>query len=259
MNFGGGNGSKRTKQQGERAGLIFLLAAGAGRKLLSVRLLSSKQRCPPIGGPRRRRRRASKKPLYPGFCGAISGHRYYNPSTGRWLSRDPLADRSFRTSLKLGSKDGPSLNLYSFVDNNPLTRVDLLGLKLVDTGVQKCNEGAKDWWHDYLVVNGQSCGLYPRLIDKFDKICCPIIGPGKVDQDDDKAGPGCREYQLDDEKYDVPKLNKCVADTANAALGKQQPYSFFVYNCRIWRNEVIEQCKAAADKTPRDSLPYPGY
>jgi RHS repeat-associated protein len=43
------------------------------------------------------------------------GYRYYNPSTGRWLSRDPM-----------GEKGG--LNLYEFVLNSSVNYVDLLGL-----------------------------------------------------------------------------------------------------------------------------------
>jgi len=43
------------------------------------------------------------------------GCRYYNPSTGRWPSRDPI-----------GEKGGK--NLYGFVGNQPLSRIDLLGL-----------------------------------------------------------------------------------------------------------------------------------
>lgn len=43
------------------------------------------------------------------------GLRYYNPSTGRWLSRDPIAERG-----------GP--NLYGYVGNSPSDRVDPLGL-----------------------------------------------------------------------------------------------------------------------------------
>jgi RHS repeat-associated protein len=42
------------------------------------------------------------------------GYRYYNPSTGRWLSRDPIEERG-----------GP--NLYGFVYNNPAAYVDGLG------------------------------------------------------------------------------------------------------------------------------------
>jgi RHS repeat-associated protein len=43
------------------------------------------------------------------------GYRYYNASTGRWLSRDLIAER--------GGK-----NLYSFVNNSSLNQVDRFGL-----------------------------------------------------------------------------------------------------------------------------------
>jgi RHS repeat-associated protein len=42
------------------------------------------------------------------------GYRFYSPSMGRWTSRDPL-----------GEKGG--LNLYEFVGNDPVNRIDLLG------------------------------------------------------------------------------------------------------------------------------------
>ena len=44
------------------------------------------------------------------------GYRSFNPSTGRWLSRDPIEER--------GGK-----NLYAFVQNDPLIRFDKLGLR----------------------------------------------------------------------------------------------------------------------------------
>ena len=44
------------------------------------------------------------------------GYRYYDPETGRWLSRDPLGERG-------------GLNLYGFVNNNAVNRWDYLGLK----------------------------------------------------------------------------------------------------------------------------------
>jgi RHS repeat-associated protein len=49
------------------------------------------------------------------------GYRYYNPATGRWLSRDPIGE------------DG-GLNLYGFVGNEPTGNVDKLGQQPV------CNE-----------------------------------------------------------------------------------------------------------------------
>jgi RHS repeat-associated protein len=46
------------------------------------------------------------------------GYRYYNPSTGRWLSRDPLEEQA-----------GPSL--YAMVANCPVVVVDKLGRRVV--------------------------------------------------------------------------------------------------------------------------------
>ncbi|HTL59887.1 MAG TPA: RHS repeat-associated core domain-containing protein [Candidatus Limnocylindrales bacterium] len=43
------------------------------------------------------------------------GYRYYNGSTGRWLSKDPLEETE-------------SKNLYGFVQNRPVNRFDVLGL-----------------------------------------------------------------------------------------------------------------------------------
>ncbi len=45
------------------------------------------------------------------------GCRFYNPSTGRWPSRDPMEER--------GGK-----NLYAFVNNNPITLIDALGQRI---------------------------------------------------------------------------------------------------------------------------------
>jgi RHS repeat-associated protein len=42
------------------------------------------------------------------------GYRYYNPGTGRWLSRDPIEEKG-------------GINLYGFVGNDPISRIDVLG------------------------------------------------------------------------------------------------------------------------------------
>src|SRR5207244_1334355 len=48
----------------------------------------------------------------------LAKYREYDPSLGRWLSRDPLAN----AELVEGS------NLYAYVSNDPVNRVDVLGL-----------------------------------------------------------------------------------------------------------------------------------
>lgn len=42
-------------------------------------------------------------------------YRYYDPQLGRWLSRDPSAEKG-------------GLNIYGFVNNNPINKFDVLGL-----------------------------------------------------------------------------------------------------------------------------------
>jgi RHS repeat-associated protein len=42
-------------------------------------------------------------------------HRYYDTSTGRWLNHDPIGERG-------------GLNLYGFVGNNPVNRIDPYGM-----------------------------------------------------------------------------------------------------------------------------------
>lgn len=56
---------------------------------------------------------------------------FYNPSTGRWLNRDPFGEAGFELLRGKGSNlfgDGP--NVFEFVKNDPLNRYDALGLLL---------------------------------------------------------------------------------------------------------------------------------
>jgi len=49
------------------------------------------------------------------------GYRYYDPLTGRWPSRDPIAERG-------------GTSLYRFLKNNPTARIEFLGLAVVAAG-----------------------------------------------------------------------------------------------------------------------------
>jgi len=64
------------------------------------------------------------------------GYRYYNPSTGRWLSRDPI--------VQFGGG-----NLYGMVGNNAISQFDLFGLKDYKVGSDdptiKHDTGAGVW------------------------------------------------------------------------------------------------------------------
>jgi RHS repeat-associated protein len=48
------------------------------------------------------------------------GYRYYNPNTGRWINRDPIAEKG-------------GLNLYGFVNNNSACKFDNSGMFAMDS------------------------------------------------------------------------------------------------------------------------------
>jgi len=104
------------------------------------------------------------------------GYRYYNASTGRWLSKDPLGDLSFRMSYLaslppreqgIRARQLPTGDDYMFVENNPLNQIDRLGL---------CPSGTCDKWTIQFVlartvfITGGGLDLRTRLI--ADKKCC---------------------------------------------------------------------------------------
>lgn len=64
--------------------------------------------------------RYSTKPQDPATGHYNYGYRHYNPTTGSWLTRDPIAENG-------------GLNLYGFVGNNPIGSHDVLGQFLKTT------------------------------------------------------------------------------------------------------------------------------
>lgn len=64
---------------------------------------------------------------------AQEANAFYNPTTGRWLNRDPLGEFGFETVRGglwdlLG--DGPAH--YGFLNNDPIARTDILGTVCLD-------------------------------------------------------------------------------------------------------------------------------
>ena len=50
------------------------------------------------------------------------GYRFYNPELGRWLNRDPITERG-------------GINLYTFAEQSPINRYDILGLATFNDAV----------------------------------------------------------------------------------------------------------------------------
>jgi len=137
---------------------------------------------PPKVRPTARNQRVSDLRNYPkstesrgfGPCVAVYGYRYYDPTTGRWPSRDPI-----------GEKGG--INLYGMVGNDSVNLVDLLGLEdccgnprrpgkevTDDAGRKCCKDEIKtveirvrartaytDTGHAYIHTQNHDRGFYP--------------------------------------------------------------------------------------------------
>lgn len=60
---------------------------------------------------------------------AFSAEAFYNPSTGRWINRDPLGESAFETRRgERADTFGGGPNLYTYVGNEPVRGIDVLGL-----------------------------------------------------------------------------------------------------------------------------------
>jgi len=74
------------------------------------------------------------------------GYRYYKPSTGTWLSRDPINEYGFY--LMTGKKNKPNRineeNSYGFVGNDPVVIIDNLGLAVCEC-TMRCRTCGRNW------------------------------------------------------------------------------------------------------------------
>jgi len=80
------------------------------------------------------------------------GYRYYDPGTGRWLSRDPIDEAG-------------GLNLYGMVGNDPLNRIDFLGL--ADT---ELHHVIPEWLARYTAYGARNQGFCIRLTTDFHRL-----------------------------------------------------------------------------------------
>jgi RHS repeat-associated protein len=82
------------------------------------------------------------------------GQRYYSPSLGRWLSRDPIEEQG-----------GP--NTYEFAGNAPTVLIDAFGLHSLPSGYSfRMYNSGLPWDYDTAVVGRQYVGIEQKRGDK---------------------------------------------------------------------------------------------
>ena len=160
--------------------------------------------------------------------GVESGFRFYNPTLGRWLNRDPLGDKaSFgpsRVSVAIiWAQLRISPNLYGFVENRPVGAWDYLGLTSDCCGDQpnpnnyECCGGQLIQEFGY---GGKSCCGDEEdgniFVDNLD--CCyksdpPMLGKSKAREQCDYGGDliACLSDCLDEPTLNPWSLAGCFA------------------------------------------------
>ena len=96
-------------------------------------------------GDRRTRGRPKTRRSRPGV--ADYAYRYYDPVTGRWPSRDPIEERG-------------GVNLYGFVGNDSVNKIDILGKCVWECEGKFIRE-----------ITGEEAGLGPKHPDFYKKFC----------------------------------------------------------------------------------------
>jgi hypothetical protein len=110
---------------------------------------------------------------------------FYNPSTGRWLSRDP-------------ANEDAGFNLHGFVGNNPITQADDLGMEFyaVDGTWANARGRSNPWWLSRETTE------YPSR-----------YWPGPTD-----GLAGGDAYQIANTVYNAIQLDFCVAKKCGREL-----------------------------------------
>jgi hypothetical protein len=158
---------------------------------------------------------------------------FYNPSTGRWLSRDPIGDRG---------SDGPNMN--AFVRNNPANRFDA--------------DGKESWGPPFFppvkpptpppAINCNGYGpLYPST--------CTDCGKSRIDWYPGKARAVCEGFANQYTGTAMQAQASCVASCLIAAEAACQAASKKCDDRNCCRLAAHVKCYASCAFIPYKGLP----
>ena len=176
---------------------------------------------------------------------------YYCPSTGRWLSRDPIGEPGFQAMQTASSPSGignsqPSgrwinrdrieekdgMNLFGFINGNPINLIDALGLKICEiriyaghnylldekTGDPIPGSGLEGFYQDEVAHNIEK----RKCSDKIGFVGCGMNGLNGISNQQGFGIPGMpsSRYPFLPSSYDLewsPYLSSDIGKAVKAA------------------------------------------
>ena len=200
-------------------------------------------------------------------------YRYYNPSSGTWLNRDPLGDdfffRSYIRGLSISQIDSLGSEAlkppYAFVGNNPINRTDMAGLWMVGVDVFKREIGMRinhiipfgPPFHSFLEFYGKSAGFSPNG-------GTGIVGDGIINSPDIWGGDATsgwnpdshrvRRLWIDDCCIDLEKFKKNLTKQIETMNGSTAlTYVLILYDCSAFADTAID---VAVESSHRSDRPW---
>ncbi len=159
------------------------------------------------------------------------GYRFYDPLTQRWLNRDPLGEPG-------------DINLYRFLEGNPIVKTDPLGL---DVWVLRDQCGK--YGHEVVMGDNGDGTYWEADLNPGDGMLSPLFGSGVT-----SFNPSSERdpRNLAESCYKIVKHSKTCQQATDfgrkfateAAENNDQPYDFFSWNCRHYARSVYRQACA---------------
>ena len=94
---------------------------------------------------------------------------YYNPGTGRWLSRDPV-------------EEAGGINMYGIVDNCPVNRIDVLGLRPLSTQEKRSADELKRWGQELIKSHPELAAALKAVVDDYEQMILALPGASNPKQ-----------------------------------------------------------------------------